>query len=111
MFLDFSLVDDFNDFPIVEVLLCLLNIRDLRFNETLSYLWAEEIVLIVFNNWVLALKEDFIEPLSCIVHIILMDLEYFISRIILSGIIFGKIPLHSNFTSKNTPSSHIVILV
>lgn len=79
MFLNFSLIDDLNDFPIVEVLLCLLNIRDLRLDETLGYFWAEEVVFIIFNDWVLALKEDLIEPFSCVVYIILMDLEYFIS--------------------------------
>ena len=111
MFLNFSLIDDLNDFPVVEVLLCLLNIRDLRLDETLGHFWAEEVVFIIFNYRVLALKEDLIEPFSCVVYIILMDLEYFISWIILSGLVLWEVPFHSDLTGKYTPSSKMIVLI
>lgn len=111
MFFNFSLINNLDNFPIVEVLLCFLNIRDLRFDETLRHFGAEEVVLIIFNDWVLALEEDLIKPFSCVVYIILMDLEYFISRIVLSSLILWKIPFHSDLAGKNTPCSKMIILI
>lgn len=87
MFFNFSLIDNFYQLKIIEVLLCLLNERDLWLNVTFSEIWMEEVVLIVVVDWLFALQEnlsEFILNVESASFIALIDI---IIGIILSGFV------------------------
>lgn len=76
MFLDLSFVDDLNDLELVEMLLTLFDERNLAFEVAFCLIRVKELVLVVVNDWGLALQEDLVEPLPVVGGVVVVCLVY-----------------------------------
>lgn len=99
MLFHFSFIYYFYEFKFIEVLLSLLNVRDLWLNMAFVEAWIKEVIFIVIMNRCFTLNEDFSEPLSVVSVVFFPGLVNFEIRVVLIAPISLDIPFHSNLAS------------